>query len=98
MLLSLLSSREGREWRREDRGSETKILVDIFLPDALTANVRIPYLQRARPGARPGFVALRRHFGIYICCETFSEAEAPHDPICCPRFWTKNVIFLMGMM
>lgn len=34
MLLSLLSSREGREWRREDRGSETKILVDIFLPDA----------------------------------------------------------------
>ena len=64
----------------------------------LTANVRIPYLQRARPGARPGFVALRRHFGIYICCETFSPAKAPHDPICCPRFSTKSVIFLMGMM
>lgn len=65
------------------RGEETKILVDIFLPDAPrrvdTANVRIPYLRRAEEGG--GLVLLvrsPRYIYIYLSRNFFARGGVIH--------------------
>lgn len=92
----------------ERRPEETKILVDIFLPDAPrrvdTANVRIPYLRRAEEGG--GLVLLvRSPRYIYIFIAKLFRPRRRDSSfnlflllLDSRRFSTKSVMFLRQTM